>query len=173
MDILIEKLNGTDAKALYKFELENRAFFEKMVPTRGDDYYKPGIFRIRHESLLKEQAEGISYFYLIKDENGSILGRINLIDIDETQKFGYLGYRVGQHHTGKGVAKKALKLLLETAIEQGIKHIKAKTTTNNIASQKVLEGNGFKQTASNDEEFEMNGQNLKFTNYIWSNKALS
>lgn len=86
MDILIEKLNDIDEEALYKFELENRTFFEKMVPTRGDDYYKPEIFKIRHKALLGEQAEGISYFYLIKDKKDSILGRINLIDIDEAQK---------------------------------------------------------------------------------------
>lgn len=65
-----------------------------------------------------------------------------------------------------------MKLLLEAVIERDIKHIKAKTTTNNIASQKVLERNGFEQTESNDEEFEMNGQNLKFANYIWVNKVL-
>ncbi|MED4207614.1 GNAT family N-acetyltransferase [Neobacillus mesonae] len=109
MDILIERLNSTDAKELYKFEVENRTFFEEMVPTRGDDYYKSEFFKIRHETLLEEQAKGISYFYLIKDKNGSILGRINLIDIDDSHEIGHLGYRVGQQHTGKGVATKALK----------------------------------------------------------------
>lgn len=173
MNILIDKLSGTDAKDLYKFELENRTFFEEMVPTRGDDYYNSEVFKIRHETLLEEQAEGISYRYLIKDENGSILGRINLVDIDESQKICHLGYRVGQLHTGKGVAKKALKLLLETVIELDIKQVKAKTTTNNIASQKVLEKNGFEYTETSDEEFEMNGQKLKFVNYTWTNKSLS
>jgi ribosomal-protein-alanine N-acetyltransferase len=173
MEIVIEKLHGTDEKALYKFELENRTFFEEMVPTRGDDYYKPEVFKNRHESLLAEQAEGISYFYLIKDENGSILGRINLIDIDESNKIGHLGYRVGQQHTGKGVAKKALQLLVETMIELGIKQVKAKTTTNNIASQKVLERCGFEQTETSDEEIELNGQKLKFVNYTWTNNLSS
>lgn len=61
MDIFIEKLNRIDEENLYKFELENRNFFEELVPTRGDDYYKPEVFKIRHETLLEEQAEGISY----------------------------------------------------------------------------------------------------------------
>jgi len=173
MEIIIEKLNSTDEKDLLMFELENRAFFEEMVPTRGDDYYKPEIFKNRHKSLLEEQAEGISYFYLIKDENGSILGRINLIDIDESNKIGYLGYRVGQQHTGKGVAKKALQLLLERMTEFGIKQVKAKTTTNNIASQKVLEKCGFDHTENGEEEIEMNGQKLKFVNYTWTNNYSS
>ncbi|MCC2252716.1 GNAT family N-acetyltransferase [Virgibacillus sp. AGTR] len=168
MDILIEKLHATDAEDLYKFELENKYFFEKMVPTRGNEYYKFEIFKRRHETLLKEQAEGVSYFYLIKDKNGSILGRINLVDIDRSQKIGYLGYRVGQLHTGKGVAKKGLKLLLETLTDRDIEQVKAKTTTNNIASQKVLEKNGFEQTKTSDQEFEMNGQKLKFVYYKWT-----
>ncbi len=92
-----------------------------------------------------------------------------MVDIDESHEIGYLGYRVGQHHTGKGVAKKALKLFLKQ--EQNIKQVKAKTTTNNIASQKVLEKNGFERTETDDEEFEMNGQKLRFVYYTWINKG--
>lgn len=65
---------------------------------------------------------------------------------------------MGQIHTGKGVAKKASKLLLNTIVDLDIKEVKAKTTTNNIASQKGLEQNGFEHTETSDKEFEMNGQ---------------
>ncbi|WP_432355580.1 GNAT family N-acetyltransferase [Sporosarcina sp. A2] len=170
MNIIIEKLKDTDTESLYQFEIENRTFFEDMVPSRGDDYYKYEGFKVRHESLLDEQVKGLSIFYLIKDENDSILGRINLVDIDESEKIGFLGYRVGQIHTGKGVAKKALNLLLKKVVELDLKVVKAKTTTNNIASQKVLEQNGFKHKETSDKEFEMNGQMLEFVNYTWMNK---
>ena len=88
MDIYIEKLQVTDAEELYKFELDNRTFFEEMVPSRGNDYYNLEIFKERHEALLEEQVQGGSYFYLIKDKDSSILGRINVVDIDESQKKG-------------------------------------------------------------------------------------
>lgn len=165
MDVYIERLQVTDAEGLYKFELENRTFFEEMVPTRGDDYYNPEIFKKRHEALLEEQVQGGSCFYLIKDKDSSILGRINLVDIDEFHKIGHLGYRVGQVYTGKGIANKALKILIETVTDQGIKQIKATTTTNNIASQRILEKNGFEIIATSSEEFEMNGQKLGFVYY--------
>lgn len=171
MNIVIEKLKVTDIESLYEFEIENRTFFEEMVPSRKNDYYIPEVFKVRNESLLDEQVKGLSFFYLIKDENNSILGRINLVDI-YSDKIGFLGYRVGQIHTGKGVAKKALKLLLNTIVDLDIKEVKAKTTTNNIASQKVLEQNGFEHTETSDKEFEMNGQMLKFINYTWINKSL-
>ena len=128
MDVFIEKLHVTDAEDLFNFEVENRTFFEKMVPTRGDEYYNFETFKKRHETLLKEQVIGSSYFYLIKDKHNSILGRINLVDIDKHKKIGYLGYRVGQVHTGKGIANKALKLLLEIISDEDVKQIKATTT---------------------------------------------
>ncbi|KEK10762.1 acetyltransferase [Lysinibacillus sphaericus] len=165
MDIYIERLQVTDAEGLYKFELENRAFFEETVPTRGDEYYNPEIFKKRHEALLEEQAQGRSYFYLIKDQDSSILGRINLVDIDRFFKIGHLGYRVGQEHAGKGIANKALEILIETITNEDIKQIKAETTTNNIASQRVLEKNGFEKITTSSEKFEMNGQKLSFVYY--------
>lgn len=168
MDIILEKLNSADAEQLFAFELTNRAYFEEMVPTRGNDYYNFDFFKSRHESLLEEQAQGSSYFYLIKDKDGSILGRMNIVDIEESQGIGHLGYRVGQIHTGKGSANRALKLLIEQVVEEGrIKQIKAQTTTNNIASQKVLEKNGFEQIGTSDETFEMNNQQLTFVYYSW------
>jgi [ribosomal protein S5]-alanine N-acetyltransferase len=164
MDITIEKLHETDAEKLYEFELENRDFFEEMVPSRGDEYYNFENFKKRHQALLDEQAKGLSYFFLIKDKDDLILGRINIIDIDKSQKLGHVGYRVGKAYTRKGVASKALKLLIDTMNNQGIKQILAKTTINNIASQKVLKKAGFKQLAINDEEF-TKGQRVKFISY--------
>lgn len=36
-----------------------------------------------------------------------------MIDIEKSKGIGDLGYRVGQVHTGKGIANHALKILLE------------------------------------------------------------
>lgn len=170
MDIFIEKLHIRDAEDLLKFELENRTFFEEMVPTRGVDYYTPNIFNKKLEALLDEQFQGVSYYFLIKDRDNSIIGRINLVDIDESRKVGHLGYRIGQVHTGKGIASKALTLLLESISDKEIKLIEAKTTTNNVASQKVLEKNGFERLDRSDKQFEMNGQKVSFVYYRWTNR---
>lgn len=160
----------SDAKQLFQFELANRAFFEKTVPTRGDDYYHFENFQTKLKDLLHEQDQEISYFYLIRNEQNSIVGRINLTDIDTSQKLGYLGYRIGESSIGKGLASKALQLLLNSIAQEGIQQIKAQTTTHNIASQKVLEKNGFQYIATDQEEFEMNGQKLRFVYYMWHQK---
>lgn len=167
MDITIKKLHDVDFEKLFEFELENRTYFEEMVPSRGDDYYNFETFKKRNKALLDEQSQGLSYYYLIKSKDGLILGRMNLVDIEKSQGLGHIGYRVGKAYIGKGIAKIALKLLLEATSKLGIKQISAKTTVNNIASQKVLEKNDFKYIATSDEEFSMNGQILSFVYYNW------
>ncbi|MFJ7980987.1 GNAT family N-acetyltransferase [Lysinibacillus xylanilyticus] len=164
MEISINSLQKRDAEELFEFEKNNRLFFEQMVPSRGEDYYNFETFKIRHKELLTEQQENKSKFYLIRDNSDKIIGRINLVDIDTTNDIAEVGYRVGQEYGGKGIGARALKLLLETEIS--VKKIKAKTTTNNIASQRVLEKNGFKQVSTSDDEFKMNGKKLQFIDYI-------
>ena len=163
MEISINSLQERDAEELFEFEKNNRLFFEQMVPSRGEDYYNFETFKIRHKELLTEQQENKSKFYLIRDNSDKIIGRINLVDIDTTNDIAEIGYRVGQEYGGKGIGARALKLLLETEIS--VTKIKAKTTINNIASQRVLEKNGFKQVSTSDE-FKMNGKKLQFIDYI-------
>ncbi|MGE6611095.1 GNAT family N-acetyltransferase [Peribacillus sp. NPDC076916] len=165
MEIFINKLKEQDAEELFKFECNNRTFFEQTVPSRGDDYYIFETFKNRHRELLKEQAENISYFYLIKNGSGSIVGRINLVAIDNTNGVAYVGYRIGEKYTQRGIANKALKQLLNTASESRVNHIQAKTTSNNIASQKVLEKNGFTRICINEEKNDLSGQKETFIHY--------
>jgi len=164
LKISINSLRESDAEELFLFEKNNRLFFEQMVPSRGEDYYMFEKFQLKHRELLEEQEEEKSRFYLIRDYSGNIVGRINLVDIDKTNDIAEVGYRVGKEYGGKGIGAKALKLLLET--EVSVKKIKAKTTTNNIASQRVLEKNGFKQVCISGDEFEMNGQKMRFIDYM-------
>ncbi|TFB22844.1 N-acetyltransferase [Filobacillus milosensis] len=172
MEIKIEPLHREDTRKLLEFERKNRKFFEELVPSRGDDYYVSENFIQNLESLLDEQDQGLSYFYLIKDMQGTILGRMNLVDINQTQRFGHVGYRLGKDYTGKGIANQSLKLLMEKLDSLDVHQVRAKTTTNNIASQKVLEKNGFELVDTSDEEFMMNGQPLKFVYYEYQNKYL-
>lgn len=167
MEIRLKKLKEADSKALLEFEVENRNFFEKMVPSRGDNYYKHEVFKQNHLNLLSEQDVGDSIFYLIKNEEESIVGRLNLIDIDKAKRSGHLGYRVGQKYIGQGIASRAVKLLLEAAPGLNIQQIVAKTTETNQSSQKVLEKSGFSQLEEMDEETDFKGEQVKFVQYTW------
>ncbi|WP_263706508.1 GNAT family N-acetyltransferase [Shouchella tritolerans] len=165
MGLSISRLQESDAEELFKFETDNRAFFEQMVPSRGEAYYQFETFKVRHRDLLTEQDDTGSRFYLIRDDRKNIIGRINFVAIDEPNRVAEVGFRVGENNVGKGVASNALKQLLET--EKGFQTIKGKTTNNNIASQKTMENNGFKKVGTSDEVFEFNGETVMFVHFIW------
>ncbi|WP_394176462.1 GNAT family N-acetyltransferase [Guptibacillus hwajinpoensis] len=97
-----------------------------------------------------------------------MLGRINFVEIDNSQNSGHIGYRVGEKHTGQGIAYSALHTLMDNLNREGFITIFAKTTNNNIASQKILEKNGFNKLEASADEFVMNGEKLRFVNYIWA-----
>ena len=50
-DITIKLLEGSDAEELFQFELENRNFFESMVPSRGDHYYDFDNFKTVQQEI--------------------------------------------------------------------------------------------------------------------------
>ncbi|MEC1260330.1 hypothetical protein P9D34_07695 [Bacillus swezeyi] len=57
MAISIHRLHECDAEELFQFEKTNRLFFEKMVPSREEDYFQFNMFKIKHRERLAEQKE--------------------------------------------------------------------------------------------------------------------
>ncbi|ADI00144.1 GNAT family N-acetyltransferase [Salisediminibacterium selenitireducens] len=160
MTIQLTALRKDDARDLLAFETENRAYFERSVPGRGEAYYNPETFAVRHQALLDEQDRGEGYFYLIRDGEGAIIGRINAFDLDGDSCS--VGYRVAEAHTGKGVAKEAMRQFLISLCEHGFRQVLAKTLADNIPSQRILQKNGFKKTGTGDEGGLLNGEYIVF-----------
>ncbi|MGX1265439.1 ribosomal-protein-alanine N-acetyltransferase [Rossellomorea marisflavi] len=165
MNLIITSLVMEDRVELLAFETLNRIYFEKSVPGRGDDYYTWGTFSERHEALCQEQEIGTSMFYLIRDES-SILGRINIVEIDHTKTSGEVGYRIGESSAGQGVATASLKLLQQ---EVPLQRLLAKTTINNLGSQRVLEKNGFKRCG--EKSVMINDSATSFIHYVWEREG--
>jgi len=136
----LQRLRADHAPAVLAFELANRAYFAAFISDRGDEFFDQ--FAERHNALLAEQEAGICACYVLVGEDGSVLGRFNLYDIkDGTAE---LGYRVAQHVAGRGVATATVRELCRLAAAQyGLHTLKAATTHENVASQKVLTKAGF------------------------------
>ena len=136
----LERLHSGHAPAVLAFELANRAYFAASIPDRGDDYFDH--FTDLYNARLAEQEAGICAFYVLVAEDGSVLGRFNLVDIeDHTAE---LGYRVAQQVAGRGVATATVRELCRLAAAQhGLRTLRAATTHKNVASQKVLTKAGF------------------------------
>jgi ribosomal-protein-alanine N-acetyltransferase len=138
--VRVEPLRADHADALLAFERENREYFASTIPDRGDAYFAE--FAARHQALLDEQEDGRCRFHVVLDEQGELVGRINLVDvIDGTAD---LGYRIAEKAAGHGVATAAVAQLRRLAAEEyGLHTLTAATTVTNRASMTVLTRNGF------------------------------
>ena len=136
----LKRLHAGHAPAVLAFELANRAYFAASISDRGDDYFEH--FSERYDALLAEQEAGICAFHVLVAEDGSVLGRFNLVDIEDHGA--ELGYRVAQHVAGRGVATATVLELCRLAADRyGLRTLRAATAHQNVASQKVLTKAGF------------------------------
>ena len=136
----MQRLRAGHALAVLAFELANRAYFAASVSDRGDDFFAQ--FTEKYNALLAEQEAGICALYVLVAEDGSVLGRFNLVGIEDHAA--ELGYRVAQHVAGRGVATATVQELCRlAAARHGLRTLRAATTPQNVASQKVLEKAGF------------------------------
>jgi ribosomal-protein-alanine N-acetyltransferase len=136
----LKRLHAGDAPAVLAFELVNRAYFAASVSDRGDEFFDQ--FADQYDALLAEQEAGTSAFYVLVGEDGSVLGRFNLYDFEDGAA--RLGYRVAQQVAGRGVATAAVRELCQlAAARHGLRILRAATSRENAASQRVLTKAGF------------------------------
>ncbi|MEU5996998.1 GNAT family N-acetyltransferase [Streptomyces sp. NPDC047197] len=136
----LQRLRADHAPALLAFELENRGYFAKSVPDRGDLYFAE--FDVRHAALLAEQDAGTCHFHVLVDGDGAVLGRVNLVDVAEGEA--ELGYRIAEGAAGRGLATGAVRQLCGVAgAEYGLTALRAATSAGNAGSRAVLARAGF------------------------------
>jgi ribosomal-protein-alanine N-acetyltransferase len=136
----LELLRADHAAAVLAFEIANRAYFARVISDRGDEFFER--FGARHEARLAEQAAGEGAYYVLVDEDGAVLGRFNLIFVDDG--VWEVGYRVAEQVSGRGVATAGVRELCElAAARHGATTLRAATSHGNVASQRVLLKAGF------------------------------
>ena len=134
----LERLRADHIPALLAFETENRAYFARTVPDRGDDYFRE--FEARLAGLLAEQEDGVCHFHVLVS-GAEVVGRVNLVDVADGAA--ELGYRVGERWSGRGVATRGVAEVCRLAKEAyGLRGLFAGADAGNTASRTVLERNG-------------------------------
>jgi [ribosomal protein S5]-alanine N-acetyltransferase len=136
----LQRLRADHAPAILAFERANRAWFAGFISDRGDEYFDQ--FADRHRALLAAQDAGSGAFHVLVAADGSVLGRFNLnFAGDGTAE---LGYRVAEHAAGRGVATAAVREVCRLAAARyGLRLLRAATSHQNAASQRVLAKAGF------------------------------
>ncbi|WP_369205880.1 GNAT family N-acetyltransferase [Streptomyces sp. PU-14G] len=136
----LQQLHAGHAPAVLSFELANRAYFAASVTDRGDEFYDQ--FADRYSALLAEQEAGVCVYHVLVAEDGSVLGRFNLYDVEDGTA--RLGYRVAEYVAGRGVATETVRALCRlAAAKHGLRTLRAATARANAASHAVLTKAGF------------------------------
>ncbi|MCT4564015.1 MAG: GNAT family N-acetyltransferase [Maledivibacter sp.] len=160
MTVSIQLLSRHNSEEILEFEKQNKAFFETIIPPRGDYYYDIENLKQILEEIEDEQNKGLCYMYLIRNEKEKLVGRVNLFSIARGifQK-AEIGYRIGKEHNGKGYATEAVKLACKEAFEKYKLHrVEAGTSNKNIGSQIVLVKNGFEFIGRTKKVIKINGK---------------
>jgi ribosomal-protein-alanine N-acetyltransferase len=142
----IRTLRPDDAAPLLAFEQANRAWFERHIDRRPDDFYSIDGVHAHVAQFLDQHAQGRLHPCVIVDEHGQLIGRANLKDIDGQTQMAEVGYRIGEQHAGRGLATAALRHLIYLAQgEWRLASLCAYAIDGNAASIRVLERCGFVQ----------------------------
>lgn len=136
----LQALRSEHASEVLAFELANRAYFAGFISDRGDAFFQE--FTTQFSELLAEKERRRDAYFVLVEEDGSVLGRFNLYGMDGGAA--ELGYRVAERAAGKGLATAGVRALCRLAVsDHGLRKLRARTTHENVASQRVLLKAGF------------------------------
>jgi ribosomal-protein-alanine N-acetyltransferase len=144
MRITTRPIEPGDAPALADLLRINRAAFAPFEPVRGDDYYTRAGQADAIRVALDGHAAGTTVAHVIVAD-GRLAGRITMNNVVRgVFQSASLGYWVDAARHGRGIATAAVGALIRVAFtEMGLHRLEAGTLLHNVASQRVLERNGF------------------------------
>jgi ribosomal-protein-alanine N-acetyltransferase len=161
--VRLKPLDESDIKDFYRWWNDSRSVgefvnytplnwfeFEKFIKEAGSRPVRPiSIFII--EKIGKDKES---------DNKSEKLGVIMYSPIDLSISTIEIGYGIDEvKERGKGLATEAVKLMVDFLFKtKNIERIEATTDTKNVASQKVLEKNGFKREGLMRKRSFVNGE---------------
>ncbi|HEV6968541.1 GNAT family N-acetyltransferase [Roseateles sp.] len=147
------------ADELLRFETDNRAFFEARINARPPGYYSLEGVRAAIELAVREAREDKGYQFLVRDADGELVGRINLVNVKRAHfHSAELGYRMAESACGKGYASEAVRQVLAIAFgDLGLRRLEANARVDNEGSVRVLLRNGFSVYGRSTKSFELGG----------------
>jgi ribosomal-protein-alanine N-acetyltransferase len=134
-----------DAPVLTTLVRANREFLAPWEPLREETYFTEAGQRAAIGAALAEHEHGRGLPYVITGRDGAVVGRVNLNNIVRGAfQSASLGYWIAEAATGRGITTAAVRDIVRVAFtELGLHRIQADTLEHNVASQRVLERNGF------------------------------
>jgi len=160
--IFLELLTQENSTDVFNFEQENKDYFERTLPPRPTGYFERNTFDSIVDELIREQSDGECYMYIVRNDDGVMVGRVNIFDVVNNElKSAEIGYRIGEAFLRKGYASEAVMEIIRTSKALSIDVLYAGTAVANIGSQRVLLKNGFEMTNQIDKAMKVHGEWIK------------
>ncbi|WP_245982357.1 GNAT family N-acetyltransferase [Mycetocola tolaasinivorans] len=145
-DISLRDLREGDEVALAAAYVRNRAHLEPWDPARSEDFYTVAL---HHTDVRRQIAtrEAGSTYPVVLTRGDEIVGRSAITGIARgVFQSASLGYWVDERLTGRGVATALVGEMVAIARDTlSLHRLEAGTLLHNVASQRVLERNGFER----------------------------
>jgi ribosomal-protein-alanine N-acetyltransferase len=137
---------ATDAGPLADYYVTNWPHLSPWEPERAAAFLTSAGQWERATALEAQIAAGTGYACVI-EQDGEIAGQIALNEIVRgPAQCANLGYSLAARFTGRGIATRAVELMMTEAFGRlGLHRVQASTLLANVASQKVLARCGFSQ----------------------------
>jgi ribosomal-protein-alanine N-acetyltransferase len=138
----IRELRRGDDRWLLALRRENQAFLDPYEPTRPAGFLTPEAQRLYVDRSLA--SANAAPFVIVAD--GEPVGTVNISNVVRGAfSSANVGYWVAERWNGRGVATRAVGLLVGRAFGAlGLHRLEAGTLVDNVASQRVLIRNGFR-----------------------------
>ena len=142
--VALRQVRADDASALAALYQAQRDFLAPFEPERDATFFtRAGQARLlEHTIALRIAGFAERFLILADDEPAGVLAVNNIVR--GVSQSATIGYFVAQERTGNGIATRAVGHVCDWAFTTvGLHRLEAGTLTANLASQRVLERNGF------------------------------
>lgn len=158
-NIVLKVLTPEDANSVLQYYIKNKDYLKPFEPSREEDFY---TFEVQKEIIIenyKQFLNGVSINFGIY-KGGIFIGKIQVSNITYgVFKSAAIGYSIDEDYQGKGYMKEAVSLIEDYAFnEMELHRIEASTLVDNVKSQGVLLGRGFKELGVNEKYLFINGK---------------
>lgn len=159
INIDLSVLTLDNAEDVLNYYIKNREYLRRFEPDREESFYTLSVQKRNLIESYKQFLNGDSVNFGIY-KKGRFIGKIQMSNIVMgVFKSAFVGYSIDEDEQGKGYMKEALSLVLKYAFEDMDLHrLEASTLLENIRSQGVLKGCGFKELGVNENYLFINGK---------------
>lgn len=157
--IEVKILTPEDAEDILNYYLKNREYLKPFEPAREENFY---TLQNQESNLIESYKQFLNGTNLNMGiyKNNVFIGKIRISSIVMgTFKSAIAGYSIDEDNQAKGYMKEAVNLVTDYAFkEMNLHRIEASTLPDNIKSQRVLLGCGFKKLGLNEKYLYINGK---------------